>query len=223
MTPTPEPEPQSGRYPAIPSGKGLLYVINFHGDEVQFRFIDRPEQYVIPGKQVAPEGGVLELFIDPGSYGWVGEIPFANLKGEGALDVVEGQIQGLGLVQGKLGSQDVIEGFPIGSDPLAPPVAPTPTPPTPSPNKALLLLRTDIAPGDVTFRDQHYPLEVGQTLTLELDPGFYDINFTFLYACELEGCPLQIVNNHQVELQSNSVCELFADKEPGGAFTLQCQ
>jgi hypothetical protein len=34
-------------YPPIPSGKGLLYVINFHGEEVRFAFQGQEEEYRI--------------------------------------------------------------------------------------------------------------------------------------------------------------------------------
>ncbi len=74
-TPLPQPtsaptlESQSSHvYPPIPAGNGLVYVINFYGDAVTFVFQGREEQYTIPGKSVAPDGGVLELFLSPGHY-----------------------------------------------------------------------------------------------------------------------------------------------------------
>jgi len=215
---TPTPEPQGFAYPSIPAGKSLLYVINFNGDEAQFRFFDRPEQYVIPGKRVAPEGGVLELFLDPGHYRWASEIPFANLKGEGELDLSEGQIQGLGLVQGKEGPQDVVEGFLIGSDPFAPPVTPSPTPvptpPTPSPGKSVLVIGLDRA-FEVVMNGQRIVTPQGQRLFLELDPGRHVILIAYEFAPPAEstegpfGSPDTLIasTEHTFNLPPDSICD----------------
>ncbi len=216
-TPTPQPETSSVVYPPIPSGKGLLYVINFHSDEAQFRFFDHPEEYHIPGKSVAPEGGVLELFLDPGHYRWASVIEFANLRGEGELEIVEGQIHGLGLVQGKVGPTDIVEGFLIGSDPLAPPVTPTPTPiptpPTPSPGKTTLVIALDRG-AEVLVNGQSIIIPQGQRLFLELVPGPQDIKLSFELALPEEapsGAPSTIVVGKEFtyELPPNSICDWF--------------
>jgi hypothetical protein len=218
-TPTPEPEPAGHAYPPVSEGKGLLYVINFHGEEAQFYFIGREGEYRIPGKNTAPDGGMLELFLDPGHYRWASIIESAGLRGEGELDITEGQIHGLGLVQGKVGPQNVVEGFLIGSDPLAPDVTPTstpiPTPPTPSPGKTTLVLEPGGRNGDILFLDQKHQIESGHRLFLELEPGFYDINFNYtpgdMYTCDFAGCRRDNYGtaNFQVTLPANSICDLF--------------
>lgn len=225
-SPTATPQPATGSgypYPPIPGGKGLLYVINFHGEEVRFAFQGQEEEYRIPGKSVAPEGGVLELFLDPGHYQWSGFIEFPELKGEGELEIVEGQIQGLGLVQGKVGPQDVIEGFLIGSDPFAPPVTPTPTPiptpPTPSPGKAVLIVKSGGFPAEVLIQNQKHVLPAGQTIFLELDPGSYDLEFLIEFeALNVENIeapsgtiPTFVILTDKVELVAGSICQLTRD------------
>lgn len=230
-TETPTPAPQGFAYPPIPAGKSLLYVINFNGDEAQFRFVDRPEQYLIPGKSVAPEGGVLELFLDPGRYHWASEIPFANLKGEGALDLGEGQIQGLGLAQGKVGPDDVVDGFLIGSDPFAPPVTPSPTPiptpPTPSPGKLVLVIGLDRA-FEIVMNGQSIHTPHGQRLFLELDPGQHVILIAYEIAHPAEytegsfGLPTTSIvsTEHYFDLPADSICDYITNF--GQAWELVC-
>jgi hypothetical protein len=212
---TPAPQAPAARaYPPIPPGKGLLYVINFHGDEAQFYFIGQQGEYPIPGKAAAPEGGVLELFLDPGAYRWASRIPTAGLSGEGELQIATGQIHGLGLIQGLVGDRSVVEGFWIGADPFAPAQTPTPTP---SPGKAVLVLDSGSYSGDVQFPGATYQILGGKSLFLEVEPGFQDINVTYYVpgegetVCGFYGCGLtgNISFKFQLTLPADSICDLF--------------
>ncbi len=233
-TPLPQPtsaptlESQSGYvYPPIPAGNGLVYVINFYGDEVTFIFQGREEQYTIPGKSVAPDGGVLELFLSPGHYEWFAEIGYLGLKGAGELQILEGQIHGLGLSAGKIGPKDVIEGFLIGSDPLAPPAAPTPipipTPPTPAPGKAVLVLDPGGVAGEFLIQNRKYMVDGQQKLFIELEPGFHDIVYIFEASSMWPNSENESSYNlpnlteftFKVELPANSICELRTRNDKG--------
>lgn len=225
-TDTPTPEITSVIYPVIPDGQGLFYVINFHADEAQFHFFDRPEEYRIPGKSIVPDGGILELFLAPGQYRWAGVIQSAELRGEGEIEIVAGQIQGLGLAYGKIGPKDVVEGINLGSDPLSPPVTPSPTPipvaPTPSPGKTTLVFITETYSGDILFQNQSHSIEQQNRLFLELDPIFYDINFAYTdwnrKRCTFSSSGSNVVancvpgelesTNYQVTLVTDQICQL---------------
>ncbi len=227
-TSAPTPESQSGHvYPPIPVGNGLVYVINFYGDEVTFVFQGREEQYTIPGKSVAPDGGVLELFLSPGQHEWFAEIGYLGLKGAGELQILEAQIHGLGLSAGKIGSKDVIEGFLIGSDPLAPPVTPTPTPiptpPTPAPGKAVLVLDTGGVAGEFLIQNQKYIADGQQKLFIELEPGLHDLVYIFEHSSmwpnsehkSWYNLPNLMDCTFKVELPANSICELHTRTDKG--------
>ena len=187
----------------------------------------REEQYTIPGRSVAPDGGVLELFLSPGHYEWFAEIGYLGLKGAGELQILEGQIHGLGLSAGKIGSKDVIGGFLIGSDPLAPPVTPTPTPiptpPTPVPGKAVLVLDTGGVAGEFLIQNQKYIADGQQKLFIELEPGLHDLVYIFEISavcpnCEIKGeynIPNLAENTFKVELPPNSICELHTRTDEG--------
>jgi hypothetical protein len=225
-------------YPEIPAGQSLLYVINYHSDEAQFHIFDQEGDYLIPGKSSVPDGGVLELFLDPGHYRWASVIQFANLRGEGEFDIAAGQIYGLGLAHGKVGPQDVVEGLALGPDPLSPPTTPSPTPipiaPAPADGKVMLVLISSGSSGDILFPEQKYVLEANTRLFIEVDPGFQDINYVISgegiggTTIELNvgdtwnGRPdyefkerdLNVKNiNFQFELAADQICELYVEGE----------
>jgi len=213
-TPIPQPESTS-RYPTIPEGQSLLYVINFFGDELQFRFEGQMEPYRVPGKSVAPEGGVRELFLQPGHYKWAGVVEFVGVSGGGEFDLAAGEIQGLGIAEDHTG----LIGFLIGPDPLAPPATPTPVPTLvppskPSAGKVTFVYFTPewAIDATLTFLDQAYALIPGERLVIELEPGFYDI--TMSYFSEPIDCPNGAVclsndsHSYKVDLLANHICEL---------------
>lgn len=214
-TDTPTPEPAGYAYPAIPEGQGLLYVINFHSDEAQFYFFDDPTEYRIPGKSTVPDGGVLELFLSPGDHRWASVIDAKGLHGEGHITIESGQIQGLGLVQGKVGPQDVVEGILLGSDPMAPAETPTPTPiptpPTPSTGKAVVVFYTHGRGGELSFLDEHYPFEPESRRAFEFEPG--PISFSFSYPDTLvkfyqQDHWMYWTETYLADLPPDSICDL---------------
>ncbi len=160
-----------------------MYVINFFGDEVKFIFPNSGEEHIIPGRATMPDGGILELFLSPGNYEWLAEIGYTGLKGAGRFDVTAGQIQGIGLSQGKVGPEDVIEGFDIGADPLAPPVTPTPTPvptpPTPSPGRAVLAVDTGGVAGELIIEGQKHITDGQSVLFVEVSAGDQDVVYIY--------------------------------------------
>lgn len=204
-------------YPSIPSGKGLLYVINFHSDAAQFYFFDRPEEYRISGKSLAPEGGILELFLDPGIYRWASVIEFANLRGEGQIEIVEGQIQGLGLVYGKIGPKDIVEGFLIGSDPLSPPVTPSPTPiptpPIPSRGHTMIILNSGNLSGVGAIAGWQYPLQAGTWYQVEWPAGVYDVEFIYdrYFTCNGTCFVNSTILFKDIEFPPDNICDIMLE------------